>query len=246
MSDIILNKLCVDKTSKNNVLDFFKFISEKNPSFEQICNEYYLINKSWIDLDMREKRNIGDIAQIRKNCMKEYHLKQDKIKQLGENINKGYGLTGILRNISEDGNESILTIFESGKVVKYQDPDGINFILPKGKTLMFKYNEEMIVCDLIDTKEAEKIDDEQPLQYSFIDSSGAKHESKFIYSKKFHTEFYQFMLKYDCLKNKNNINENCGKVKKRTGGVDIYIRPIGHNFTSEKKYIIPCGEIDFH
>lgn len=65
-------KLCSDQISKDNLNDFLTFLAEENINIDKLCHKYYNINKGWLDLDMREKRNIGDIQQIKKTCLLKY------------------------------------------------------------------------------------------------------------------------------------------------------------------------------
>lgn len=168
--------------------EFFEFVDQECKDFNNICNKYYILNKDWMDLDLREPRN----AQLIKNTKKECKLKENNILKLGVNINKGYDLfTNEYRFINED--EIILTIFESGKIIKQQINNEINFILPKRKTLLFDVLTNEI--KIITPEEAEVLDDNNPNIYSLIDSSGIKREEKIIYSKRFHTEFYLWLKK---------------------------------------------------
>lgn len=183
-------KLCSDQISKENVNDFLIFLKEEGIGIDSLCKKFYTINRGWMDLDMREKRSIGGIRQMKKVCALEYLKNKQKLDMLKDYIGFGIDLqTYIERQITD--NECVVTLFDTGKWCKTQELNGYHIIIEKGKTLMF--DPVTYSIKIIDTISAEDLDDKNPNKYTFIDSIGSKHTSKYIYSKRLHTELYDFI-----------------------------------------------------
>lgn len=183
-------KLCSDQISKDNLNDFLTFLAKENVNIDELCYKYYNINKGWLDLDMREKRNIGDIQQIKKTCSLKYLQEKAKMDAIAENYNYGLDLlTYEERYINED--EQIITVFPTGTVCKTQELYGYYVIIKKGKTFMF--NPLSNTVKYVSPNYAETLDDKKPNKYTFIDATGAKHECKYLYSKRTHKELYDFI-----------------------------------------------------
>jgi hypothetical protein len=187
----ITNMFTNNSLNKENFREFLEFLDSEKIPVDYLCHKFYEINKGWLDLDMREKRSIGDIKQIKKQCQIEYLRNKSKIESLGENLNIGIDIETYEKRLINE-NEHIITIFESGKTIKGQEHGGYHLIIPKSKTLCFNINTQCI--EFINPIDAEILDDKIPMENTLIDSSSCKHSCRYVYSKRLHNEFYNYLV----------------------------------------------------
>lgn len=173
----------VHNNNSKDVMELVEHLLAKN------ATDYWSARSSYISTDQRERRFIMTLPTVDEIAKREVNNREIDAffeRSLGER--KGLAIDLLKKKLVTS--PDICTVYDDGHSIKGQEPFGVHFIVPRGKTM--RYCPETDAVTFVNTIDAQSTDDANPSKYYFVNGSATK-SSGFLYSLHKCQKFYDYV-----------------------------------------------------